>query len=43
MIALHHLKAHEQIYVPISSTVDLLFYDARERKSKGEEDLGGGK
>lgn len=32
VIALHHLTAHGKIYVQISSTVDLLFYDARERK-----------
>lgn len=32
VIASHHLTAHEKIYVQISSTADLLFYDARERK-----------
>lgn len=42
VIALHHFIAQEKIYVQISSTVDLLFYDARERKSKGEDDLGRG-
>lgn len=42
VIALHHFTAHEKIYVQISSTVDLLFYDAREGESKGQEDLGGG-
>lgn len=30
-IASHHLTAHEKIYVQISSTADLLFYDERKR------------
>lgn len=32
VIALHHLTAHEKIYVQISSTVGLVFYNERERK-----------
>lgn len=50
VIALHHLTEREKIYVQISSTVGLVFYDARERKRgrssrwgvMGKSDLGGG-
>lgn len=34
VIVLHHLTAHEKNYIQTSSTVDLLFYDARESKVK---------